>query len=523
MTSSATRAQFLNLKDREEYVLARLLHDAGFIDYANQVLLPGDWQSVNALALYKAIQEAHRSTGSAPSAVEIMAVADSLGLTERLKNAGGDGYIQRIGALQVSEDMARQFIWDLQTAARALARLGEELKELATSGQGDVIALAEEKMQALAGRRSPIAWASAGEVVDNILASISGEKPLDDALSFSGISALDGPVVGFQPGRVVTLATLSHMGKTVVALNAAAGFAAAGAAVLYFAYEQEERELGRMLLSSRTGPHMPWILERPEPKKRLCLTPRRVQLLELSPQKRAQAISAAHKYGQNDVNILLTPDEQLELANAALHVRRMTITFDTARLGIAYMRSAIRRFTRLYPNTFVWAFLDYFQIARDDKPSRRTKADELADMSRQIKLSAGTDLDGRGSWWVNAQFNREADRALAQSPADSLPLEIYNQYMLKDSGSCEQEADVILFGHRADRHPKRVNLARGKAWSQIDFGFAKNRPTGIITNTTAWMNMLNLSVTDEQYPIHSISAADSIAGPGAGNQKGTQP
>jgi hypothetical protein len=165
----------------------------------------------------------------------------------------------------------------------------------------------------------------------------------------------------------------------------------------------------------------------------------------------------------------------------------------------------------LLPDAALWIFLDYAQIARAEN-SGKGRTEELTFLSRQIKISAGTDLDGRGSWWANVQFNREADKALvASDPAgrsvrDS-PLQIYNQYMLNGTGAFEQDSDVLAdcrsrtFAHRADRHPRRMNSARGNPWSRLDIGFGKNRPTGMIVNTTCWMNMVNLAVVNQQFPI----------------------
>jgi replicative DNA helicase len=184
----------------------------------------------------------------------------------------------------------------------------------------------------------------------------------------------------------------------------------------------------------------------------------------------------------------------------------MNFTFDTARQDIAQVRANVRRFARMHPDVPLWVFLDYAQIARAEN-SGKGRTEELTFLSRQIKISAGTDLDGRGSWWANVQFNREADKALLTSNPDDLPLEIYNQYMLNGTGAFEQDSDVLMFAHRADRHPKRMAAARGKVWSKTDIGFGKNRPTGMIVNTSCWMNMVNLSVVNEHYPVVQETSA----------------
>ena len=79
--------------------------------------------------------------------------------------------------------------------------------------------------------------------------------------------------------------------------------------------------------------------------------------------------------------------------------------------------------------------------------------------------------------------------------------------MLNGTGAFEQDSDVLMFAHRADRHPKRMADARGKVWSKTDIGFGKNRPTGMIVNTSCWMNMVNLSVVNEHYPVVQETSA----------------
>ena len=490
--------------EKEEFVIGLALKDPLFLEYVSNRMLTTDWLHVGHRAIVESANLAFTLTGKAPSPMDIVISAQRLGHGEVIEREGGIEALEKMAQTSLSVEFGRQFVADLHLEAdcRALNDAGLYIADLVKKkGNADPIGLATQHLLGLSTRRNPGEWVNVNQVVGDILGSISGEIPLDHALSFTRVDALDGPLIGWKPGWMVTLATISHVGKTVLSLNAASRFARYNnAAILYLAYEQERRELSRMLLAMWCGPHIPWILLQPQPAQRVVLSPIRIQLLELSAEERGKAVKAATNYGYRLSDAPASERERVEMANAAAHISRMNLTFDTARLDISQVRANVRRFARMNPDAPLWIFLDYAQIARAEN-SGKGRTEELTFLSRQIKISAGTDLDGRGSWWANVQFNREADKALVASDPDDSPLQIYNQYMLNGTGAFEQDSDVLMFAHRADRHPRRMNSARGNPWSRLDIGFGKNRPTGMIVNTTCWMNMVNLAVVNQQFPI----------------------
>jgi replicative DNA helicase len=489
--------------EKERHVVGMALRDTAFLEYLHAQMLATDWLNLTHRAIVESAHAAYTLVGRLPEPADTIIAGERIGHGPALERSGGTSTVEGLKAATVSVEFGRQFVTDLHLLAdqRALNDAGNYIADLLKKNEPDPIGVATQHLLGLGTRRHPGQWSSAGDVVNDILQGISGELPLDASLSFSRIDALDGPIIGWKPGWMVTLATISHVGKTVLSLNAASRFSRHNnAAILYLAYEQEKRELGRMLLSMWTGPHVPWLLREAPPAQRVVVSPTRIQLLELSAAERKKAVSAARGYGYSFHDGEATARERLELANAAGHVKRMNFTFDTARQDIAQVRANVRRFARMHPDVPLWVFLDYAQIARAENAGRG-RTEELTFLSRQIKISAGTDLDGRGSWWANVQFNREADKALITANPDDLPLDIYNQYMLNGTGAFEQDSDVLMFAHRADRHPKRTAAARGKVWSKTDIGFGKNRPTGMIVNTSCWMNMVNLSVVNEHYPV----------------------
>ena len=166
---------------------------------------------------------------------------------------------------------------------------------------------------------------------------------------------------------------------------------------------------------------------------------------------------------------VLTQEEQSRLINEAERLYDSTIVFDdTPNLPILELRSKARRMIKDYNVEII--FIDYLQLLTVEESMRKSpRHEQIAYVSRSLKaLSRQLDVP----IIALAQLNREIE----YRGDDSRP----KLSDLKDSGSIEQDADLILFIHR----PKA-----GEAFNNNDLtepreiivGKNRNGPTGIIS------------------------------------------
>jgi replicative DNA helicase len=108
--------------------------------------------------------------------------------------------------------------------------------------------------------------------------------------------------------------------------------------------------------------------------------------------------------------------------------------------------------------------IDYLQLmsSRGRYESRQT---EVAEMSRNLKMLA---RELETPILALSQLSRKAEDRQDKKPLMS---------DLRESGSLEQDADIVMFIHRADLYSQSVeNVAKGEA--EIIVGTNRNGPTG---------------------------------------------
>lgn len=153
------------------------------------------------------------------------------------------------------------------------------------------------------------------------------------------------------------------------------------------------------------------------------------------------------------------------LPNAASAVAKAPIWIDeTAGLSIQELRPRVRRFLRRYPDTAA-VFIDYLQLMRStSKRAQENRALEIAEISGGLKRLAKE--IGRPIITA-AQLNRDND-------GPKTPPKLSN---LRESGSIEQDADMVLLLHRRHYYTKD-DEDKGKATA--DLAKQRNGPTGEI-------------------------------------------
>ncbi|WP_158701564.1 replicative DNA helicase [Lentibacillus sp. Marseille-P4043] len=120
-----------------------------------------------------------------------------------------------------------------------------------------------------------------------------------------------------------------------------------------------------------------------------------------------------------------------ELSNMNLHI------YDKSGQTVQYIRSKVRKLRRMYPNKPILVLIDYLQLIRSGK-KYESKNIEVGEITRSLKELA---KDMKIPVYLLSQLSRGVENRQDKRPLMS---------DIRDSGSIEQDADVIEFLYRDD-------------------------------------------------------------------------
>ncbi|MEE2912324.1 MAG: replicative DNA helicase [Planctomycetota bacterium] len=209
----------------------------------------------------------------------------------------------------------------------------------------------------------------------------------------TGFALLDEITSGFQNSEMIVIAGRPSMGKTALALNVAENMVARDVPVAIFSLEMSRQQLTQRLLSSR-------------------------------------ASVSGHKIRRN---MLGDRDMEAILQAANDLMQRPLYIDDTPGLSIMQLRAKARRLKQSHDIGAV--FVDYLQLMTSGRRAE-SRQQEVSEISRGIKALA---RELNVPVVCLSQLNRAAEQREGHRPRMS---------DLRESGSIEQDADVIAMLHR---------------------------------------------------------------------------
>lgn len=333
---------------------------------------------------------------------------------------------------------------------RALIGVGEEMVFEAYDAGIDadileVIARAEQALYSVAESGSDANQArTMTEIVPSVLSSIKEACERGAALAGipTGLKDLDNKIGGLRKTDVVILAAATGAGKTSFATTIAANIAKKGHSVSIFSLEMSSEQLVSRLIA-------------------------------------AESKISSTRLERGDLGY----QEEYNLSQASTLIQGLPISInDTSAISIGQLYSLARRQKRLFGLDLL--ILDYLQLMRGDHyGGHGNRVQEIAEITRGLKALA---KDLEVPILALAQISRQVEYRENKRPQLS---------DLRESGSIEQDADVVVFLYReeyylirdAPKNPSveeecdfadKIRAVRGVAEAII----AKNRhgPTGII-------------------------------------------
>jgi len=406
--------------EAESSVLGALLLDNNAWDRVSDILLEADFYRHEHRLIFGAIGVLVNSNKGA----DVVTVFGHLQNQGTVEDAGGLIYlnslaqyvpsaanIRRYAEIVRERSVMRKLITTSdEIASSAFNPQGTTVEQLLDKAQGQLLAISESRR---AGSQDE--WTSmeegVGKVMDRIQHLMDGGQ---DEVIPTGLDELDRRLDGgMRPGDFVVIGARSGHGKSALSKTIGINVAKAGYPVGEFSMEMAERKERQRMLSGLSGVHFSKL---------------------------------NHPERLNDF-------EWTCISNATEEMRRMHYDInDIGGMSIDQIRSRARSLHRKRGKLGL-IIVDHLQLLKGSDP-KAPRTYQLAEGSRGLKSLAkelGCAVIGL------AQIKREVDKEVDPMPRVS---------DLADSGSIEQDADVILlfdrpFRRKPDLGPEWKNYTRG--------------------------------------------------------------
>ncbi|MBC8481223.1 MAG: replicative DNA helicase, partial [Planctomycetes bacterium] len=312
---------------------------------------------------------------------------------------------------------------ELIVASTEILNMGYDV----SGGLEDALDKAEQKIFALTNRHSSGQISSIKDLVNEAYAIIEKrDGSLVTGLS-TGYRDLDSITCGLHAGEMIIVAGRPSMGKTSFALNIAENVALKDKKpVAIFSLEMSKHQLAERLLCSHSR-----------------IDSQRVRRGLLDEEHYQQLIESCSV-----------------LSEAPIYID------DTAGLTPLGLRAKARRLKSRYDIEAV--FVDYLQLMDIGSGRSESRQQEITAISRYLKAMA-RELDVPVI--VLSQLNREAESREGHRPRMS---------DIRESGSIEQDADVIMLLHREDYYHKNEEDYILDHKADVIIAKQRNGPTGMV-------------------------------------------
>ena len=389
--------------DVEKKVLsACMLPNSHAIDDAADMLLPDDFSQGVSQLIFTAMLQLY-SKGQPVDANTVINQMDSNGT---LDVAGGRVAVIQLMDWEITDAYTKHYCRIIRDKAvlRRMAGAGEYIRMLATTPTEDVAAVvaeAESVIDTIASTRQA-EYSSIGSLAAARRAEILGlvgEQNRVKGLS-CGFADLDGYLRGLKPGKLLILGARPSMGKTTLALNIAQNVAIRQhKPVVVYSLEMSADELTDKIIYSQT---------------RLSED----KLRKTDPQNVNRVAECLDRV-------------QADVADAPLFV------CDGAGYStVAAIRASARQIKRKHGLDFI--VIDYLQLMHGVGIRDGNRVAEISQITRELKLLS-VELQ------IPILLLSQLSRAL-----ESRPNKVPVMSDLRDSGSTEQDADVVMFLYRED-------------------------------------------------------------------------
>lgn len=409
--------------EAEQTVLAACLLSVGVFEEVSLTVKPEHFFR----PAHRIIFETMRDMNARSIPIDVISVADNLTASQQLEAVGGRPYLLDLAnntfaltSWQHHSDIVRR-----DAMRRQLLHASANISSLAYDSPADpreLISQAEASLFGVTEQAVNSNFKSIKELVieaNEHIANLanSGKTMLGVPTGFADLDRLFN---GFRPGNVIILAARPGVGKTALALNFATNAARANTRVAFFSLEMSSLEIMQRLLASEAN-----------------INGKALQTGKIPDNAWPALFDASEKLSNLDLYIDEAPG--LSLTELRTKARRLMRDVD---LGLIVV--------------------DYLQLMTPVVPRPNSRATEVAEISRGLKILA---KELKVPVLALAQLNRVVDARSDKRPVLS---------DLRESGSIEQDADVVMF---IDRSTSEAEAEQDKRpdWGVAEIIVGKNR------------------------------------------------
>ncbi len=414
-----------NNPDAEANVLSAMLLSNEVVEEALTELLPDDFYRPMNKALFETMHDMYDR--SMP--IDSITLIDYLNSENKLQEVGGEAYIlELVGqTLSLVNWQHHASIVRRDAMLREIIGATNQINQLAYNAPTDtkeVVERAESMLLSVTDREVKNAYKPLN---DFLIEAFNEAKEVCEAGGVAagvptGYPSLDRMLMGLREGQLVIIGARPAVGKTSFALNLALNAASEGYTVAFFSLEMSGKEIAQRFICAH-----------------------------------AQVSMSNFRTGK------ISPQEWANIGQAAEDLSRLDILIDdTPGITVTEIRAKARRMLHNKEKAII--ILDYLQLVSPPAGRRaESRTVEVSEMSRALKIMAKELAVPVISL---SQLSRAVESRTGKRPQLS---------DLRESGSIEQDADIVMFldrssneqeAGREDRPPEgitRIIVAKNRS------------------------------------------------------------
>lgn len=401
--------------EAEQSVLGAMMLDKEAIAKASEILTSEDFYREAHRVIFNAMLELYNKN----EAVDMVTITDILRRDNKLEDIGGIAYITALANVVPTAANVKYHadIIAEKSVLRQLVRVSTEIATMGYEGSDDVGVLldtAESRILEISNRKKKNDFT---QIKDVLMDSVQGlEKLITNKGGLTGLPTgfpdLDKLTSGLHPSDFIILAARPSMGKTALALNIVQNVALRAhkqiggepRSVAFFSLEMSKEQLVHRMLCAEAG-----------------IDSQRLRVGEM---------------GDKDWDSLWAACDTMSKTKIYID--------DTAGITAMEMRSRARRLKAEHGLDLI--VVDYLQLMQGSgrKSFSGDRQQEVSEISRSLKALA-RELDV--PVLALSQLSRGVEARQVKRPMLS---------DLRESGSLEQDADIVAFLYREDYYDKET-------------------------------------------------------------------
>lgn len=438
--------------EAEQSVLGAIFLDPQALVTASEILVPEDFYRIAHQKIFQTMLD----LSDKGSAIDVVTVTEELSARKELEDVGGLSYLMELAnAVPTAANVSYYAkIVEEKSILRRLIRTATKIVEDSFTREDEVEELlseAERKIMEVANRKNAGDFKHVKDVLVQTYDKIEQlQNRTGDVTGIpTGFTDLDRMTAGFQRNDLIIVAARPSVGKTAFALNIAQNVAVkARENVAIFSLEMGAEQLVMRMLCAEGN-----------------IDAQVLRTGALSPEDWSKLTIAMGT-----------------LSNAGIYID------DTPGLRVNEIRAKCRRLAQ--EKGLGMIVIDYLQLIQGSGRRGENRQQEVSEISRSLKALA---RELHVPVIALSQLSRGVEQRQDKRPMMS---------DIRESGSIEQDADIVAFLYRDDYYDKETE---NKNMIEIIIAKQRNGPTGTVTLAfkKEFNKFLNIDWSQRQEPIHA--------------------